>query len=376
MRKTMLSPKSAELVEATLPAVAAAIGEISQLFYARMFEEHPVLQRDLFNRGNQANGTQPQALAGSIAVFATGLMAGQTPDAMLRRIAHKHVSVGVTPGQYAVVHKHLLGAVADVLQVSEEVGAAWSEVYWLMADTLIGMERFLPRGWEEHRVIARFQETEDVVTFVVRPLDGPVPASKPGQYVSVQVELPDGARQIRQYSLSGRTDDAVQFSVKRDGEVSNHLHDFASAGATISVSQPSGDVTLLPGDGPVILASAGIGCTPMVAMLAELAAVDSPRRVVAIHGDRDQFTHPFRAEFAQLVAKLDDAQAHVFYERPVGEWPAERTGYVDLAEVEVPANATAYLCGPTPFLKAMRAQLLEAGVTDIHYEVFGPDLTR
>ncbi|GLY47903.1 hemin transporter [Lentzea sp. NBRC 102530] len=372
----MLSPKSTELVEASLPAVAAAIGEISKLFYARMFEEHPVLQRDLFNRGNQANGTQPQALAGSVAAFAAGLLAGRTPDAMVRRIAHKHVSVGVTPGQYAVVHKHLLGAVAEVLQVSEDVAEAWSEVYWLMADTLIGMERFLPRGWEEHRVIARFQETDDVVTFVVRPLNGPVPPSSPGQYVSVQVELADGARQIRQYSLSGRTDDAVQFSVKRDGEVSNHLHDEVSVGNVVNVSRPSGDVTLLPGDGPVLLASAGIGCTPMVAMLAELAAVGSPRQVIAVHGDRDQFTHPFRADLAQLVGKLDRGQAHVFYERPVGEWPAERTGYVDLAGIEVPQDTTAYLCGPTPFLQAVRAQLLAAGVADIHYEVFGPDLTR
>lgn len=372
----MLSPKSTELVEASLPAVAAAIGEISKLFYARMFEEHPVLQRDLFNRGNQANGTQPQALAGSVAAFAAGLLAGQTPDAMLRRIAHKHVSVGVTPGQYAVVHKHLLGAVADILQVPTEIAEAWSEVYWLMADTLIGMERFLPRGWEEHRVIARFQETDDVVTFVVRPLTGPVPPSQPGQYVSVQVELADGARQIRQYSLSGRTDDALQFSVKRDGEVSNHLHDEATAGSVINVSQPSGDVTLVPGDGPVLLASAGIGCTPMVAMLAELAAVGSPREVIAVHGDRDQFTHPFRADLAQLVGKLDNGLAHVFYERPVGEWPAERTGYVDLENIDLPQDTTAYLCGPTPFLKAMRAQLLAAGVTDIHYEVFGPDLTR
>lgn len=372
----MLSPKSAELLEATLPAVGAAIGEISQLFYARMFDEHPVLQRDLFNRGNQANGTQPQALAGSIAAFASGLLAGRTPDAMLRRIAHKHVSVGVTPGQYAVVHKHLLGAVAEVLDVSAEVAQAWSEVYWLMADTLIGMERFLPQGWQEHRVIARFQETEDVVTFVVAPLDGRVPASLPGQYVSVQVTLPDGAQQIRQYSLSGRSDEALRFSVKRDGEVSNHLHDLAVEGATVLVSQPSGDVTLLPGEGPVLLASAGIGCTPLVSMLAELAAVDSPRPVIAIHGDRDQLSHPLRAELGQLVAKLGDAQSHVFYEQPIGEWPAERTGYVDLAGIPVPEDTTAYLCGPVPFLRAMRAQLLEAGVTDIHYEIFGPDLAR
>jgi len=370
----MLSPKSTELVEATLPAVGAAIAEISALFYERMFAEHPILLRDMFNRGNQANGTQAQALAGSIAAFASGLLAGRTPDGMLRRIAHKHVSVGVTPGQYAVVHKHLLGAIAEVLDVTDEVAAAWSEVYWLMADTLIGIERFLPQGQQEHRVIARFQETEDVVTFVVRPLDGPLRAGKPGQYVSVQVPLPDGARQIRQYSLSGRSDDALQFSVKRDGEVSNHLHDHAPVGSTVTVSQPAGDVTLRPGDGPVLFASAGIGCTPMIAMLAELAATGSSRQVIAVHGDRDQLTHPFRAELAQLVAKLEDAQSHVFYERPIGEWPADRTGFVDLASVPVPADATAYLCGPLPFLRAMRAQLLGAGVTDIHYEVFGPDV--
>ncbi|SDH23770.1 nitric oxide dioxygenase [Lentzea fradiae] len=371
----MLSPKSAELVEATLPAVGAAIGEISRNFYARMFEEHPILLRHLFNRGNQANGTQAQALAGSVAVFATGLLEGKRPDAMLRRIAHKHVSVGVTAGQYTVVHKHLMAAIGEVLDVTPEIAAAWSEVYWLMADTLIGMERFLPRGQDEYRVIARFQETDDVVTFVVRPVRGPVPLNKPGQYISVHVPLPDGARQIRQYSLSGRTDDALQFSVKRDGEVSTRLHDHAPVGSTLKLSRPTGDVTLRPGDNPVLFASAGIGCTPMIAMLAELVATGSPRRVIAVHGDHDQFSHPFRAELAQLVAKLEDGQAHVFYERPVGEWPAERTGYVDLGGIDIPADTTAYLCGPAPFLRAARAQLIGAGVTDVHYEIFGPDVT-
>ena len=370
----MLSPKSAALVEATLPAVGAAIGEITELFYRRMFAEHPILLRIMFNRGNQADGTQARALAGAVAAFASGLLAGQRPDAMLRRIAHRHVSVGVTSGQYAVVHKYLLGAVAEVLDVSQEVADAWSEVYWLMADTLIGLERFLPRGQQDHRVIARFQETEDVVTFVVRPVDGPVPPSQPGQYVSVQVPLPDGARQIRQYSLSGRTDDALQFSVRRDGEVSNHLHDSAPVGSTLRLSQPAGDVVLVPGDGPVLFASAGIGCTPVIAMLAELAATDSPRRVIAVHGDRDQLSHPFRAGLSQFVAKLENARAHVFYERPIGEWPAERTGLVDLTGIEVPPGTTAYLCGPVPFLRSVRTQLLAAGVTDVHHEVFGPDL--
>ncbi|WP_053737437.1 hypothetical protein [Nocardia sp. NRRL S-836] len=103
--------------------------------------------------------------------------------------------------------------------------------------------------------------------------------------------------------------------------MSGYLHDRAPGGSTLRLSRPAGDVTLKPGDGPVLFASADIGCTPMIAMLAELAATGSPRQVVAVHADRDQLSHPFRAGLAQLVAKLDNARAHVFYERPIGEWP-------------------------------------------------------
>ncbi|MFG3055291.1 globin domain-containing protein [Kitasatospora sp. NPDC048239] len=398
----MLSAKSAEVVEATLPAVGAAIGDITPLFYDKLFAAHPELLRDLFNRGNQANGTQRQALAGSIAVFASALIAhpDQRPDAMLARIAHKHVSVGISADQYRIVHEHLFAAIVEVLgeAVTPEVAAAWDEVYWLMANALIAIEDRLRAEaaagqgsadpadlWRPYTVVARYQETDEVATFLVRPADGgPVPPARPGQYVSVRTVLADGARQIRQYSLSGHPDGALQFSVKRAagsedtpaGEVSTHLHDHLRAGGVVELTPPLGDVALADGDGPVLLASAGIGNTPMTAMLAHLSAVGSTRPVVAVHGDRDQLAHAFRAELTQLTAKLTDATAHVFYERPLGDWPAERTGLVDLSTVAVPPGTTAYLCGPLPFLRSVRTQLLAAGVpaADIHYEVFGPDL--
>ncbi|MFI1971294.1 globin domain-containing protein [Streptomyces cinnamoneus] len=390
----MLSPKSTALVRATLPAVGGAIGEITPLFYDKLFAAHPRLLSDLFNRGNQADGSQQQALAGAIAAFATALVEHPDvrPDAMLSRIAHKHASLGVSREQYTVVHRHLFAAIAEVLgdAVTPEVAAAWDEVYWLMANALIALEARLYeragvlRGatWRPYVVTARHRETADVTTFVVRPADGrPVPAARPGQYVSVQVALPDGARQIRQYSLSGLPEDALQFSVKRvdgdpAGEVSGHLHEQVAAGDTLQVSHPFGDVVLDDGDGPLLLASAGIGCTPMTGMLAHLAATGSTRRVVVAHADRSESTHAFRAETGQFVAKLPDAVAHVWYERPEGAWPADRTGFADLSLIDVPAGTTAYLCGPLPFLRAARAQLLAAGVApaDIHYEVFGPDL--
>ncbi|MFF7729475.1 globin domain-containing protein [Streptomyces sp. NPDC008001] len=390
----MLSPESTEIVRATLPAVGGAIGEITPLFYDKLFAAHPELLRDLFNRGNQANGSQRQALAGAIAAFATALVEHPEtrPDAMLSRIAHKHASLGIGADQYRIVHQHLFAAIVEVLgdAVTEEVAAAWDEVYWLMANALIALEARLYEQagtaagdvFRPYAVAGRLAETAEVTTFLVRPLDGrPLPAARPGQYVSVRTELPDGARQIRQYSLSGHPDDALQFSVKRvtgdpDGEVSRHLHDSVAVGDTLMISAPCGDVTLDDGDGPVLLASAGIGCTPMTGMLSHLAATGSQRRVITVHADRSEATHAFRTDLLRLTEKLPDAVAHIWYEEPEGDWPADRTGYADLSRIDVPAGTTAYLCGPLPFLRSARTQLLAAGVpaADIHYEVFGPDL--
>ncbi|MFF3331233.1 globin domain-containing protein [Streptomyces sp. NPDC002888] len=389
----MLSEQSAATVRATLPAVAAAIGEITERFYAGLFAAHPELLRDLFNRGNQAAGTQRQALAGSIAAFATHLVAhpDQRPDAMLGRIAHKHASLGVTPEQYEVVHEHLFAAIADVLgeAVTPEVAAAWGEVYWLMANALIAIEKRLyeeagepgRRDWE---VVERVEETTDVTTFRLRPVDGgPVTGFRAGQYVSVGVELPDGARQIRQYSLSGAPGDTVrQISVKRvhdgttpEGEVSNHLHARVRAGSVLQLSAPYGDLVLDDAPGtPLLLASAGIGVTPMVAMLAHLAESGHGAPVTVVHGDRSPADHALRADHEAYAAKLPEAAVHFWYEREAA--PGTRTGLVDLTDVPVAPGTRAYLCGPLPFMRAVRAQLLERGVApaDIHYEVFGPDL--
>ncbi|MFF4544095.1 globin domain-containing protein [Streptomyces sp. NPDC001435] len=390
----MLSEQSAATVRATLPAVGAAIGEITERFYAGLFTAHPELLRDLFNRGNQAAGTQRQALAGSIAAFATHLVEhpDQRPDAMLSRIAHKHASLGVASEQYPIVHEHLFAAIVEVLgeAVTPEVAAAWDEVYWLMANALIAIERRLyeesadETGWREWEVTERVTETADVITLRLRPVDGgPVRGFRAGQYVSVRVTLPDGARQIRQYSLSGAPDATErQLSVKRvpggttpEGEVSNHLHARVAAGTVLELSAPYGDLVLDDvTDTPLLLASAGIGVTPMIAMLAQLAEDGHRAPVTVVHGDRSPADHALRNDHEAYAAKLADGTAHFFYEQDAE--PADRSGLVDLTVVPVEPGTRAYLCGPLPFMRAVRTQLIERGVApaDIHYEVFGPDL--
>ncbi|MEV6677152.1 globin domain-containing protein [Streptomyces erythrochromogenes] len=393
----MLSEKSTATVRATLPAVGAAIGDITELFYAKLFAAHPELLRDLFNRGNQNAGLQKQALAGSIAAFATHLVEhpDTRPDVMLGRIAHKHASLGVTREQYAVVHRHLFEAIAEILgeAVTPDVAQAWDEVYWLMANALVAIEERLYAGhriaagdvWREWTVTGRSQETADCATFRITPADGaPAPAHLPGQYVSVQVELPDGARQIRQYSLSSAPGSAVRaITVKRvhgqaaagpDGEVSNHLHAHIRPGHTLRVSAPYGDLVLEDNGAPVLLASAGIGCTPMLSMLEHLAETGHPAPVTVLHADRSPADHPLRADHRALTHKLADASARFWYEEEAE--PGDGTGLMDLSDVPVAPGTLAYLCGPLPFMRSVREQLIGKGVpaSDIHYEVFGPDL--
>ncbi|MEU3448740.1 globin domain-containing protein [Streptomyces thermolilacinus] len=393
----MLSAESAAMIRATLPAVGGALDEITTRFYTTMFADRPELLDGMFNRGNQASGVQRRALAGSIAAFAGALLTdpGTRPDTLLARIAHKHVAVGVTDDQYTIVHKYLFGAMAEVLgdAVTPEVAAAWDEVYWLMAGALIAREARLcleaqvkpGHPWRQWTVVERREETEDTVSFLLRPADGaPAPRARAGQYVSVRVRMPDGVHQLRQYSLSSAPGDEVRrITVKRvtgdgapDGEVSNLLHRDVRAGDELTLSAPFGDVVLDESDTPLLLVSAGIGCTPMVGMLEHLAATGSTRPVTVLHADRSPAAHALRADTHRLVGTLPEARAAFWYENGARDEPGARTGLMRLDALEVPAGASVYLCGPLPFMREVRERLLRGGVParNIRYEVFGPDL--
>ncbi|MGF9660391.1 FAD-binding oxidoreductase [Arthrobacter crystallopoietes] len=396
----MLSDTSTPVIKATLPVVGENIQEIAKRFYQHMFGEHPELLDGLFNRGNQADGRQQQALAGSIAAFATTLIENpdDLPDHLLSRIAHKHVSLGLRPDQYQIVHDNLMWAIVDVLgeAVTEPVAKAWDEVYWLMANLLINKERGLYDAvhlqpdtvWRTWRVAERIEESADVMTFVVeRTDDRPVKPSLPGQYVTLKQLMPDGVHQPRQYSLT-RADDGEhrQFAVKRvhesgkpDGEVSTLLHRNIKVGDELVLSAPFGDVVLEYSDRPIVFASAGIGITPMAGMLSHLVKDGSTRTVVLFHADHSEETFALRNQVTEDLAKLQYGSMAVWYEEPghrTQEVEGVNVGYMDLTDTELPADAEFYLCGPLVFMKAVRSALIARGIPakDIQYEVFGPDL--
>ena len=396
----MLTESSRTVVEATLPAVGENIATIAERFYAHMFAAHPELLDGLFNRGNQAEGTQQRALAGSVALFAAALVQhpDRLPEQLLSRIAHKHASLGLRADQYQIVHDHLMWAIVDVLgdAVTPEVAAAWDEVYWLMARALINQERGLysargvrpERVGREWEVEEKVRETEDVVSFRVKRVDDRlVKTSLPGQYVTVTVRMPDGVHQPRQYSLT-RADDGEHrsFAVKRvrgegkpAGEVSNFLHDHVGVGDRLTMSLPYGDVVLDDSGHPVVFISAGIGVAPMAGMLSHLVVAGSHLPITMLHADLNEDAFPLRRHVLDQVRALPNASMYVWYEDgPHGALAVDGRfgGMMDLDDVELPDDAEYYLCGPLPFMRQIRSVLLERGVrpSDVQYEVFGPDL--
>lgn len=386
----MLSEKSRPVIEATLPVIAARIDEITPKFYHRLFEAHPELMDGMFSRANQQNGTQQRALAGSIAAFASHLLAhpGTLPEAVLSRIAHKHTSLGIPESGYPIVYEHLFAAIADDLgdAVTPEVGEAWTEVYWLMADALIKLEQGLyaqqanDEMWTMWRVTAKETAGAGSITFRLTPADStPVTRATPGQYVSVRVRLADGLRQARQYSLSDRVDSLTErvFTTKLDegGEVSPHLHGSVDVGDVVELSNPYGDIELDDSDAPIVLATAGIGCTPSASILQSLAQRLSDRRVLVLHAEQRAENWALAGQMRAAVQQLPNAELQLWLEESAEGVEAE-AGFMDLNGIDLPAGAKLYLCGPVPFMRSIRSQAITAGIpaTDIHYEVFGPDV--
>ncbi|MFO7689824.1 MAG: hemin transporter, partial [Cryobacterium sp.] len=137
-----------------------------------------------------------------------------------------------------------------------------------------------------------------------------------------------------------------------------------------------GDVTLADGDGPLILASAGIGCTPSASILRALAEKDSGRQVTVLHAESTLERWAMRRQMNDDVELLSRADLELWLETPADGDTEAHLGFMTLDGLSIPADATVYLCGPLPFMRSLRGQALAAGVpaANVHYEVFGPDL--
>lgn len=390
----MLNDHHIGIIKSTIPLLESAGPSLTKHFYERMFSHNPEL-KDIFNMSHQQTGRQSVALFEAIAAYAKNIDNLAVLTSAVERIAHKHTSFNIQPDHYQIVGLHLIETLRELASeaFTSEVEEAWTAAYLFLAQVFISREGelYLQRkqelgGWENARefiVQEKVKESELVTSFIFAPTDKEsVLDYQAGQYIGIEVK-PESSqyKEIRQYSLSQKSNGKnYRISVKREGFdtqhagiVSNYLHDELCVGDCVKLYAPAGDFFYVEREAPVVLISAGIGATPMQAMLQHFAQVKK-RDVTYLHACNSPEQHSFISETAKLI-EANDWKQKVWYLN--SDSSVEGNGHMQLDKVQLPLplhNGDFYVCGPIGFMQFIVEQLESLGVdkSRIHYEVFGP----
>jgi len=400
----MLSAETIAIVKSTAPVLSEHGETLTKHFYKRMFSHNPEVA-PFFNAANQQAGKQQRALAGAITAYAANIDNLEVLGSAVELIAQKHASLMIKPEHYPIVGENLLASIREVLGAgaTDEVINAWGEAYGFLADILIGREKQIyrenaekPGGWDgfkKLRVIRKEKESSNITSFYLAAADGaPLPDFKPGQYITVRIETPNGATTMRNYSLSDKPGQShFRISVKRElppeantpsGYVSNMLHDSIEVGHEIEVAPPCGEFFLditEKHERPLVLLAAGVGITPIMSIL--LATLDAmpDREIIFIHGSLNEGVQAFKSVVDGLAQKYPNLKAHYRYsDAPATERKgSSSTGFInaELIESFLPGrDADYYFCGPQPFMVGIYHDLLKWGIppAQVHFEFFGP----
>ena len=395
----MASPETLAIVKATVPVLEEHGTAITTVFYKNMFKAHPELL-DIFNETNQKLGRQQTALAMTVLAAAKHLDKLATLLPQVTQISHKHRALQILPEHYPIVGEHLIGAIKEVLgeAATDEIITAWTEAYDEIASVFIqiehGMyEEAMWQGFVPFTVTEKVAAAEDIAAFTVVPvndrsehgqnIDVSQLGLTAGQYITVKTDPKDSDHiALRHYSLySASNEKGIQFAVRRDnrnehhGLVSNYLHDHVEVGDTLLLSAPAGDFaldqTLVSQDEiPLALMSAGVGVTPVLAMLEAQVTANPKRPIIWMYACQNEDHHAFNVKVDALLGKAETAEKHIFY--------FESQQILDESRLaSLPKPADIYVCGSMPFMESMIDGLvaLEHGVDSVHYEPFGPKMS-
>ncbi|PYF70615.1 NO-inducible flavohemoprotein [Pedobacter nutrimenti] len=395
-----------QLISATVPILRENGVLLTKHFYSRMFTHNPEL-KNMFNMGNQESGKQQTALALAVLAYAENIATPGVLMPVVDRIGHKHVSLDIRPEHYAIVGRHLIASIQEVLgaAATDDIIDAWVVAYQQLAALMSGHEMKLYQekaeklngwtGWRPFFVGKKVVESEEIVSFYLHPADvGKVMPHIPGQYISIKVFLPElSLYQSRQYSVSSTpTHDYYRISVKKekgvaldtDGKISNYLHDFINEGDKVDLTAPAGNFTLAEDlNAPIVLISGGVGLTPMMSMLQNLVEKDYNHPITWLHGCRNRNVHAFKAELDEITKENQHVSQHVFYDLPTAADKQEgiMEGFLDINKIaslpQFPGTRY-YVCGPSAFIQKQYKDLLAKGIDkeSILFEEFGPALLQ
>ncbi|WP_286797391.1 globin domain-containing protein [Psychrobacter sp. UBA6291] len=389
----MASPKTLEIVKATVPVLEEHGTAITTVFYKNMFNQHPELL-DIFNETNQKLGRQQTALAMTVLAAAKHLDRLAVLLPQVTQISHKHRALQILPEHYPIVGHHLIGAIKEVLgeAANDDIIDAWTEAYDEIADVFIQLEKTMYEqemweGFAPFTITEKVEAATDIAAFTVVPVNDDIDLSKlsltAGQYITVKTDPEDSDHlALRHYSLySAKSDKGIQFAVRRDnrnehyGLVSNYLHDHLDVGDTILLSAPAGDFELnqdliQQNDIPLVLVSAGVGVTPILSMLEAQVTANPKRPIVWVYACQNKEHHAFDSKVNELLAAADNVEKHIFY--------FESGQILDEAWLaNLPKPADIYVCGSMMFMESIIDGLmaLDHGVDSVHYEPFGPKMS-
>ncbi|WP_333613543.1 globin domain-containing protein [Psychrobacter sp.] len=389
----MASPKTLEIVKATVPVLEEHGTAITTVFYKNMFNQHPELL-DIFNETNQKLGRQQTALAMTVLAAAKHLDKLAVLLPQVTQISHKHRALQILPEHYPIVGHHLIGAIKEVLgeAANDDIIDAWTEAYDEIADVFIQLEKTMYEqemweGFAPFKITEKVEAATDIAAFTVVPVNDDIDLSKlsltAGQYITVKTDPEDSDHlALRHYSLYSATGNkGIQFAVRRDnrnehyGLVSNHLHDHLDVGDTILLSAPAGDFELnqdliQQNDIPLVLVSAGVGVTPILSMLEAQVTANPKRPIVWVYACQNKEHHAFDSKVNELLAAADNVEKHIFY--------FESGQILDEAWLaNLPKPADIYVCGSMMFMESIIDGLmaLDHGVDSVHYEPFGPKMS-
>lgn len=398
----MLDDRTIQIVKSTAPVLQEHGETLTRHFYKRMFAHNPEVA-PFFNPANQSAGKQQRALAGAIAAYAANIDNLEVLGGAVELIAQKHASLMIKPEHYPIVGTNLLASIREVLgeAATDEIIEAWAQAYGFLAEILIGREAQIyeanakrPGGWEgfkTFRVIRKETESAIITSLYLAAADGaPLPAFKPGQYITVRATTSDGSTTMRNYSLSDKPgQDWFRISVKREvppvadtpaGYVSNLLHDRIEVGDTVEIGPPCGEFFLdlsEKHERPLVLLAAGVGITPIMSIL--LSALDSmpARPIVLVHAALNEDVQAFRKTLDVLAQRHAALTVFHRYSDPGVRNGNASTGFVtaDYLEGFLPGrDADYYFCGPHVFMVEIYHNLLKWGIpaSQVHFEFFGP----
>ncbi len=231
------------------------------------------------------------------------------------------------------------------------------------------------------------EECENVRSFYLRPHDGKsIPAFKSGQFLTFQIPQPKSDKRVnRCYSLSnGPGGDTYRVTIKRvpDGLVSNWFHDEVKPGTILDVKAPAGGFFLDQASSkPVVLIAGGVGITPLMSMLMNIAEYAPNREVWFFFGVRNRAEHIMAKSINEVAKSLSHFNRHICYSRPSDACKAgkdyDHKGRVTLELIQKELGTTNfefYLCGPSKMMGDLVEGLRKWGVPDkdLHREAFGP----